>query len=179
MEILSHGSFPRSGNHLLDTVLKFSYPSCNVMWIEHNAWVSSKVDNFICVVRDPIEAISSWILLTSDNRYDRSDRLLDWYIRYHEFMLNKDNALLVDFNQLINNTSYITDIIFNTYGVRNTNDIPKNFYHVYMGISYPDNSPSGSSEDRERICDEIKKSSNYKDAKKIYKNILKRIKYEF
>lgn len=179
MEILSHGSFPRSGNHLLDTVLKFSYPLCDISWIEHNAWVSNKSQNFICVVRDPVDAICSWVFLTKDNRHDRADKLLNWYIRYHKFMLDKKDVLLIDFNQLIDNPSHINELIYKQYGVKNMYNIPKDFYNVYMNTSYPENSPTNRNLESKGVCDEIRKSFEYKEAKKIYKNISKRIKGEF
>lgn len=179
MEILSHGSFPRSGNHLLDTVLKFSYPSNNVHWVEHNAWLSDKTQNFICVVRQPSDAICSWILLSSDNRYDRSDRLLNWYIRYHEYMLNKKDVLLINFDQLISNPSCVNKLIYDKYNIKNVYDIPKDFYDVYMKFSYPENSPIDKRGGNKAIINEIKQSSEYADANKIYKKILKRIKNEF
>ena len=48
-----------------------------------------------------------------------------------------------------------------------------------MKFSYPENSPIDKRGGNKAIINEIKQSSEYADANKIYKKILKRIKNEF
>ena len=179
MDVLTHGSFPRSGNHLLNTSLKFSYPSCAVKWIEHNAWLSLKEKNFICIVRDPLMCSTSWITLSQDSRENRSDIVLNWYKRYHEFMIKNNNALLIEFNQLVSNPSMLNGAIYSRFGIKNDLDIPNDFYFNYMSVIHPDNFPKEDSAEKKVLIDEIKNSSEYRSAKKIYKNILKRANNEF
>jgi hypothetical protein len=179
MDVLTHGSFPRSGNHLLDTILKFSYPSCTIKWIEHNAWLSLKEKNFICVVRDPLMCAASWIALSQDSRENRSEMILNWYSRYHSFMMKNNNAVLINFDDLIKNPSMLNDIIYFKFNIKNSLEIPNDYYLNHMSIIHPDNYPKGNSDQKNILINEIKKSSEYKNAKKIYKNILKRTVNEF
>jgi hypothetical protein len=179
VDVLTHGSFPRSGNHLLDTILKFSYSSCTIKWIEHNAWLSLKEKNFICIVRDPLMCTASWITLSQDSRDNRSDMVLNWYSRYHKFMLKNNNALLIDFDELIKNPSMLNSVIYNKFDIKNILEIPNDFYFNYMSTVHPDNHPKPEGAEKKMLIGEIKKSSEYKSARKIYKNILKRTNNEF
>ena len=179
MDVLTHGSFPRSGNHLLDTILKFSYSSCTIKWIEHNAWLSLKEKNFICIVRDPLMCTASWIALSQDSRENRSDMVLNWYIRYHKFMLKNNNALLINFDELIKNPTILNDSIYTKFGIKSGLDIPSDYYFNYMSIVHPDNHPKVEDLEKKMLIDEIKKSSEYKSARRVYKNILKRTSSEF
>ena len=94
-------------------------------------------------------------------------------------MMKNDNALLIDFNKLINNPSMLNNAIYNRSGIKNDLDIPNDFYFNYMSVIHPDNFPKEESDEKNVLIDEIKNSSEYRNAKKIYKNILKRANNEF
>jgi len=175
MDVLTHGSFPRSGNHLLNTVLEFSYPLCNKKWIEHNAWLSLKSENFISVFREPVECVSSWIILTEDYRADRCNRLLNWYTRYHELMFeNYKNIIMIEFNNLIKNPSIVNGLIYEKYGIKNTYDIEDDFYQTYMDVTYPENAPSRNTEIKKNLYEEIYSVEEYQKSLNIYNKISKR-----
>jgi hypothetical protein len=48
-----------------------------------------------------------------------------------------------------------------------------------MSIVHPDNHPKVEDLEKKMLIDEIKKSSEYKSARRVYKNILKRTSSEF
>ena len=94
-------------------------------------------------------------------------------------MIKNNNALLIEFNQLVSNPSMLNGAIYSRFGIKNDLDIPNDFYFNYMSIIHPDNFPKQESSEREMLINEIKKSSEYKSARKIYKNILRRTSNEF
>jgi hypothetical protein len=94
-------------------------------------------------------------------------------------MLKNNNALLINFDELIKNPKILNDSIYTKFGIKSGLDIPSDYYFNYMSIVHPDNHPKVEDLEKKMLIDEIKKSSEYKSARRVYKNILKRTSSEF
>ena len=97
--------FPRSGTTFLYGLLTKAFPNYDVCHAEHTA-SKLTLENVVVVIRDPYNSIFSWKNYIGKN--DNVSEIAKWYTRYHkELLKNIDNVTLIDFNELITDSSKI------------------------------------------------------------------------
>lgn len=101
MDSITFGSFPRSGNHFILELLKKTSPSLGVHWAQHNVAILTKKRKAFTTMRNPIECVTSWINYTQDNRPNRAEKTLEWYVYYYSQCL-QNKIKILDFDELIN-----------------------------------------------------------------------------
>ena len=99
--------FPRSGTTFLHGLLTKAFPNYDVYYSEHTA-SKLTLENVVVVIRDPYNAIFSWKNHIGKN--DIEPEIAKWYTRYHkELLKNIDNVTLIDFNELITDSSRVLE----------------------------------------------------------------------
>jgi len=97
--------FPRSGTTFLQGLLSKAFPDYTVYYSEHTA-SKLTLENVVVVVRDPYSSIFSWKNYIGKN--DNVSEIAKWYTRYHKELLNNiDNVVLIDFNEMITDSSTV------------------------------------------------------------------------
>lgn len=83
MDSLTFGAFPRSGNYYFQHLVETVFDSTVCLWLSHRISDWDEKQNKVTVLRDPLKSITSWISTTKDDRVDRAEKVLEWYIAYH------------------------------------------------------------------------------------------------
>jgi hypothetical protein len=67
-------------------------------------------------IRNPLECVSSWIILTNDYRQNRTEKVLEWYCAYYE-KVKELNVVVLPFEQLISNPLFCVNYAYKKYGI--------------------------------------------------------------
>jgi hypothetical protein len=100
MDKISFGSFPRSGNHFLEALLRKTLPDCSLVYTEHFLFALEKEQNITVTIRNPLECVPSWITLMHDERQNRAEQVLEWYCAYYQ-KCKELKIFIVPFEQLV------------------------------------------------------------------------------
>ena len=97
--------FPRSGTTFLHGLLTKAFPNYDVYYAEHTA-SKLTLENVVVVIRNPYDSIFSWKSYIGRN--DNVSEIAKWYIRYYkEVLKNIDDVVLIDFNEMITDSSTV------------------------------------------------------------------------
>jgi len=121
---ISFGSFPRSGNHF------FTYlTNCN--WLGHRIASLSIEENVVVSIRNPLECIPSWIVVTKDDRVKRAEKIIEWYCSYYKKCKELD-IVVIPFEQLISEPLHCINFSEKKYNLNLTKsleyDLSTNFH---------------------------------------------------
>jgi len=125
MGSLKFGAFPRSGSH-------FFLHLTNCVWLDHRIQPLGIEKNVVVSIRNPLECVPSWIVLTEDSRIDRAEKVLEWYCAYYSKCLVSD-LVVIPFEQLINEPMRCIDYVAKHYDLT----IKVNAFDLSEGIHYP------------------------------------------
>jgi len=106
---LKFGAFPRSGSH-------FFVHLTNCEWLSHRIAPLATSTNVVVSIRDPLECVPSWIVLTNDNRPDRAEKVLEWYCAYYAECLRLD-LLLLSFTELVEKPMECVEFVGKHFGI--------------------------------------------------------------
>lgn len=110
MATLRFGAFPRSGGHFFTHLTK-----CK--WLSHSIRQLEKESNVVVSVRTPLECIPSWITITGDDRFDRAEKVLEWYCAYYK-KVKELNVVVIPFEQLISEPLHCINHAHKKYGLQ-------------------------------------------------------------
>ena len=125
MEALSFGAYPRSGSHFFTHLTK-----CR--WLEHRIYLLETEKNVVVSIRNPLECIPSWLVLTSDMKPNRAEKQLEWYCAYYEKCETLD-IVIIPFLQLVDDPLWCINFACRKYQLpeqKNLDyDLTENFHH--------------------------------------------------
>lgn len=117
MDTITLGAFARSGNHYFDHVVRTALIDVRLNWLSHRISDWDNQPNRVTIIRNPLDSVVSWISTTQDNRPDRADKVLEWYIAYYEKIKTLDNIVILRFDELIKNPLGSINKVCSTYGL--------------------------------------------------------------
>lgn len=126
MATLKFGSFPRSGSHFFTHLTQ-----CE--WLSHRIEPLSTESNVVVSIRNPVECIPSWIVLTDDHRIDRASRVVEWYCAYYDRCAALD-VVMLSFEQLISDPLTCINYAHHRYGLQQLDTIN---FDLSTGCHYP------------------------------------------
>lgn len=152
MATLKFGAFPRSGSH-------FFLHLTNCEWLNHRIEPLSIEKNVVVSIRNPLECVPSWIVLTEDERKDRAEKVLEWYCAYYSKCLTTD-LLVIPFTQLISEPLSCVKYVADHYGLL----IQTDTFNLSDGIHYP----TKTKKQFPSIVDEMKVAPSFEPAMELF-----------
>jgi hypothetical protein len=165
MDKISFGSFPRSGNHFLEALLKKTLPECSLVYTEHFLFALEKEQNMTVTIRNPIECVPSWITLMQDKRTNRAEQVLEWYCAYYQKC--KDLSIfIVPFKQLISEPLVCVSAICKINGIAEPNvDV------VEFDFTTDFHSPTKDKSDYNKIIKEMQLAPSFPRAMSLFEEL--------
>jgi hypothetical protein len=123
-----HDSFPRSGNHFLEECLKMAFTNAEITWGFHKVHLlnNKDYDGIITSVRDPINCISSYMVLTNNFDKEYAKKVILWYKRFiSETIKIKNNIYVCNFYDLIEYPEIIIKNFAKKYNITASGKIDK------------------------------------------------------
>jgi hypothetical protein len=165
METINLGGFPRSGNHFALELFNNTVLNCKVVWIEHSVHKIIEFKNVVTLIRNPDECIPAWIVLTNDERGNRAEKVLEWYISYYE-ACKMAKSFILPFESLISKPTNSVAAVSERYGLGKP--VIENFdFDFSTGI----HSPTLDKSDFPKILDEMKSCPDYQKAIDIFHDL--------
>ena len=160
MGSLKFGSFPRSGSHFFTHLT-----GCE--WLGHNIDALEKEQNVVVSIRNPLDCVPSWIVLTNDVRTNRAERVLEWYCAYYE-RCKQLPIVILPFGQLISDPQYCVDYAHKSFGLK-----PFGFlsYDLSTDFHYPTKRKIGY----DVIIEEIKIAPSFCHASELFDELYENI----
>lgn len=117
-------SFPRSGNTFLHMGLRMSWPDLVIKSHLHDIAIYNNTDEsvpLISIVRNPVDAISSWTIHATSNPHGENFLNINNSINFYEshvyFASMNHNVLIIPFDDLIADILPILDFIAKKYNL--------------------------------------------------------------
>ena len=162
METINLGGFPRSGNHFALEAFSAIAPNCRAVWIEHFMHHILELENVVNLIRNPDECIPAWIVLREDNRENRAEKVLEWYISYYE-VCKLANSFILPFESLVSKPIQSVSAVLDRYNIHV--QIKDSFdFDFSTGI----HSPTLDKSNFPKILDEMKSYPDYQRAVDIF-----------
>jgi hypothetical protein len=155
MGSLKFGAFPRSGSH-------FFLHLTNCEWLDHRIEPLGTEQNVVVSIRNPLECVPSWIVLTEDSRIDRAEKVLDWYCAYYSKCSISD-LVVIPFEQLISEPVQCVDYVAQHYGLT----IKTNPFNLSDGIHYPSKNKNNFA----TIIEEMRTSPSFQPAMGLFEEL--------
>jgi hypothetical protein len=171
MDTITLGAFARSGNHYFEHLVQTALINVRLNWLSHriNDWGNQP--NPVTIVRNPVDSIASWISTTQDTRQDRADKVLEWYVSYHEKILSLNKIVVLPFNRLVNDSLGSINHVCDVYGLNksffSSNDTLKAAFSDSVDFVWA----NWTRIDLSGIKKEIKQSPLFDAATKIYEEL--------
>lgn len=128
MDTITLGAFARSGNHYFQHLVETALINVRCDWLSHRISDWDNKPNRVTIVRHPLDSVASWISTTKDNRNNRAEKVLEWYIAYHETIASKQITVL-KFDDLV------TDSLGSINKVCDKYKINKSFFSTNRTLS--------------------------------------------
>ena len=171
METITLGAFARSGNHYFQHIVETALIDVRCDWLSHRISDWDNQPNRVTIIRNPVDSVASWISTTGDERLNRAEQVLEWYISYYEKVNSLDKIIIFPFEQLINDSLGSINHVCNVYGLNKSffsnNDTLKAAFD--NSVNYIWANQTGI--DLSQIKYEIKNNYLFKNATKIYKKL--------
>lgn len=107
-----------------------------------------------------MECVPSWIVLTKDDRIDRAEKVLEWYLAYYQRCKELD-LLIIPFDQLIAEPLFCINYALSKYGIDAIDSLE---FDLSTGFHYP----TEDKREYARIIEEMLESSSLEAALKIF-----------
>lgn len=167
MDKITLGAFARSGNHYFQRLVEVSLINVHCDWLSHRIsdWDNKK--NKVTIVRHPLECVSSWISTTRDSRIDRADKVLEWYVAYHQ-KIQLLRIMTLHFDDLVEDPlGSINNVCFE-FGLNKSFFSNNENLAVAMEASYDFVWANPDKSDYQTIQQEILSSRLYSDAVELF-----------
>jgi hypothetical protein len=116
---INFSSFPRSGNHFANDLIKNYLPNVTTNWDgSHRASFLDNKTNCFTIIRKPEDCIASWIIYNKDTREKRIDRVTEWYVAFYEQCI-KNKIPTVLFPVLITEPITVLRFLCNIFNIEN------------------------------------------------------------
>jgi len=102
VDTITLGAFARSGNHYFQHLVQTALIGVRCDWLSHRISDWDNKPNPVTIVRHPLDSVSSWIATTGDQRTDRAEKVLEWYVAYQKIIKLKQIPA-IRFDRLIAN----------------------------------------------------------------------------
>ena len=152
MGSLKFGAFPRSGSH-------FFIHLTNCEWLDHRIEPLGTEQNVVVSIRNPLQCVPSWIVLTGDRRSDRAEKVLEWYCAYYS-KCSVSDLLVIPFQQLISEPVHCVQYVADHYGLT----IETSAFDLSDGVHYPSKNKNGFAS----IVDEMKVAPSFLPAMELF-----------
>lgn len=155
MGSLKFGAFPRSGSHFF-----LHLTSCE--WLDHRIEPLGVEQNVVVSIRNPLECVPSWIMLTADKRKDRAEKVLEWYYAYYS-KCSVSELVIIPFEQLVNDPLHCIDYVADHYDLM----IKVNTFDLSSGVHYPSKNKNGFS----AVVEEMKNAPSFPIAMELFETL--------
>ena len=156
MATIKFGAFPRSGGHFFTNLT-----SCE--WLGHNIYKLEKESNVVVSIRTPLECVPSWIVMTQDDRFDRAEKVLEWYCAYYNKCKELDIVLL-PFDQLISDPLFCINYAYKKYGLEQVQSLD---YDLSTGF----HNPTKDKSEYDEIIQEMQLSPSFLKAVSLFEEL--------
>ena len=153
MATLKFGAFPRSGSHFFTGLT-----DCE--WLDHKIKPLGIEQNVVVSIRNPLQCVPSWIVLTADRRANRAERTLEWYRAYYTACKNVD-VVVLPFAQLISEPLHCVNHARARYGLEPLHALN---YDLTTGFHYPTKDKSAYS----GIIEEMRVAPSFEPAMSLF-----------
>jgi hypothetical protein len=162
MDQISFGSFPRSGNHFLEALLKQTLPDCCLVYTEHFIFPLEIEKNITVTIRSPLECVPSWVTLMRDERPNRTEQVLEWYCAYYQ-KCKELKIFIIPFEQLI------SEPLVCVAAICDINNIAKpKIDSVEFDFTTDFHSPTKDKSDYKTIIDEMRLAPSFFPAMELF-----------
>jgi hypothetical protein len=156
MATLSFGSFPRSGGHFFKHLT-----NCN--WFGHTIFSLEKETNVVVTIRNPLECVPSWIVMTEDDRVDRAEKVLEWYCAYYDKCKELD-VVILPFEQLISDPLFCINYTYQKYGLEPLQSLD---YDLSTGF----HDPTKDKSEYDEIIQEMQSAPSFSRAMSLFEEL--------
>lgn len=171
--LINFGAFPRSGNHTLGKTLNLAFPDHPYFWLQHRITDLRTASNCAVVVRNPLESIASWMECSFDERPNGAERLVDWYIRYMNGIINaKDNVIIFTLEDLSANPRACAVAYGKRFGFGKPKKFKKEDVGNWLQQYMPDHFPRSTSNNKSARYDAILSCKRYSEAVEVYEEVV-------
>lgn len=167
MDTITLGAFARSGNHYFQHLVKTALIDVRCDWLSHRISDWDGKENRVCIVRHPIDCVTSWISTTADTREDRAAKVLEWYTAYHQTVVSK-KILVVKFDRLVKEPLASINSVCERFGIN------KSFFSYNTTLSAAMETDEDfiwantDQSDYAKIKEEICSNASYPDAVRLF-----------
>jgi len=156
MATIRFGAFPRSGSHFFTNIT-----SCE--WLRHSIFKLETESNVVVSIRNPLECVPSWIVMTDDDRVDRTEKVLEWYCAYYDKCKELDIVVL-PFEQLISDPLFCINYAYQKYGLEPLQSLD---YDLSTDFHYPTKDKS----EYDEIIQEMQSAPSFSRAMSLFEEL--------
>jgi hypothetical protein len=171
MGTITLGAFARSGNHYFEHLVQTALIDVRLNWLSHRISDWDNQPNPVTIIRKPVDSIASWISTTQDNRPDRAEKVLEWYIAYYEKIESLDKIVVLPFEQLTNDPLKSINHVCSVYGLNksffSSNDTLKAAFSDSIDYVWA----NWTTTDLSIIKEEIKSNQLFKKATELHEKL--------
>ena len=164
--------YPRTGTRTLEATLNFAFPGLQIALTQHRLTPMTTCPNVICIFREPLECISSW--MTTDlreeadpPRYWSASERLEFYIRFANKAI-ESNIFCTTLNQLRGHPNRAMFEYSQKYNLRDPQWIEMTPVEEFVKANYPLHYPHAHTYGKTRFYEEIEKDKLFKEANDMY-----------
>lgn len=112
---ITFSSFPRSGNTFTHSLFSQVLPDHKINGILHNVYYLNKKPNPFTTIRNPLECVTSWIVRSDDERNNRAEKILEWYIDFYT-TIRSYGVPVIAFLDLVKYPLNVVDYLCDIFG---------------------------------------------------------------
>lgn len=171
MDTITLGAFARSGNHYFEHLVKAALIDVRLNWLSHRISDWDNQPNRVTIIRNPVDSVASWISTTEDNRLNRAEQVLEWYISYYEKVNSLDEIVVLPFEQLIDDSLGSINHVCDFYGLNKSCFFSNETLKAAFDTSIDYTWTNWTNTDLSEIKYEIKNNHLFEDAARIYEKL--------
>jgi len=165
--------YPRTGTRTLEATLAFAFPELEITPTQHRVTPMTRCPNIICIFREPLECISSW--MTTDlrdeadpPRYWSAKERLEFYIRFANKAI-ESNIFCTTLNQLRKHPNRAMFEYSQKHNLQDPKWVFMSEIEEFVKINYPLHYPHKHTENKTRFYEEIQKEKLFDEAESMYR----------
>ena len=165
--------YPRTGTRTLEATLNFAFPGLQIAFAQHRLTPMTQCPNVICIFREPLECISSW--MTTDlrkeadpPRYWSAAERLEFYIRFANKAI-ESNIFCTTLNQLRRHPNRAMFEYSQKYNLQDPEWVHMAEIDEFVKTNYPLHYPHAHTHSKTKFYDEIQKEKLFDEAENMYK----------
>ena len=165
--------YPRTGTRTLEATLASAFPELEITLTQHRLTPMTQCPNVICIFREPLECISSW--MTTDlreeadpPRYWSAAERLEFYIRFANKAI-ESNIFCTTLNQLKRHPNRAMFEYSQKYNLGDPQWVNMVAIEEFVQTNHPLHYPHPHTHSKTRFYDEIQKEKLFDEAENMYK----------